>query len=334
MKLPVPPPRLEDLLKKVAKQGNGKRFFELFAMQSQIEIASQPYLPWHQLRHKKPPGDLTAEEWWVVTKMARQGLQRKIPLVDTSGRNFTYALTDEVLKAIEFVNRHLSGTIGMGERVANSANRDRYLMNSLMEEAITSSQLEGAQTTRAAAKDMIRTGRPPANRDERMIINNYNAMQRVRELREHDLSVSLVKELHRIVTDGTLDHPESAGRFQQPGEHRVVVGDHYGTIFHAPPPAESIEDRMEVLCRFANEKLDEGYMPGVVRALTVHFMAGYEHPFEDGNGRTARVLFYWLMLKQGFWMTEFLTISKILKKSPIQYGNSFISTELISTTLR
>lgn len=56
-------------------------------------------------------------------------------------------------------------------------------------------------------------------------------------------------------------------------------------------------------------------------------MMGYDHYFEDGNGRTARALFYWSMLREGFWLTEFLTISKILKKAHAQYARSFILTE-------
>nr|WP_296780300.1 hypothetical protein [Rhodococcus sp. (in: high G+C Gram-positive bacteria)] len=56
-------------------------------------------------------------------------------------------------------------------------------------------------------------------------------------------------------------------------------------------------------------------------------MAGYDHYFEDGNGRTARALFYWSMLKQGYWLTEYLTISKILKSAHAQYARSFLLSE-------
>ena len=45
----------------------------------------------------------------------------------------------------------------------------RYLVNSLMEEAIRSSQLEGATTTRRVAKELLRSGREPKDRGERMI---------------------------------------------------------------------------------------------------------------------------------------------------------------------
>jgi Fic family protein len=76
-----------------------------------------------------------------------------------------------------------------------------------------------------------------------------------------------------------------------------------------------------------NGKTGDTYLPAVLRAITVHFIFGYIHPFEDGNGRTARTLFYWSMLNQGFWLTEFLTVSKILKNAPSKYGASFLLTE-------
>ena len=47
----------------------------------------------------------------------------------------------------------------------------------------------------------------------------------------------------------------------------------------------------------------------------------------DGNGRTARALFYWAMLHRGYWLFEFISISKILKKAPAKYGRSFLHTE-------
>lgn len=64
-----------------------------------------------------------------------------------------------------------------------------------------------------------------------------------------------------------------------------------------------------------------------VRAIILHFWLAYDHPFVDGNGRTARALFYWSMLRSGYWLFEFISISAILHKAPVQYGRSFLHTE-------
>jgi len=115
---------------------------------------------------------------------------RPLPLKDSDGRNFQFALPDSALQRIERINREASGQIAVPELVVNPGSRDGYLMRSLMEEAITSSQLEGAVTTRAVAKEMLRTGRAPRDESERMIVNNYRAMERIRSLRAEKIGSS------------------------------------------------------------------------------------------------------------------------------------------------
>jgi Fic family protein len=65
----------------------------------------------------------------------------------------------------------------------------------------------------------------------------------------------------------------------------------------------------------------------VIRAIALHFQIGYDHPFVDGNGRTARALFYWSMLRSGYWLTEYLSISAALKRAPAQYSRAYLHTE-------
>jgi Fic family protein len=195
-----------------------------------------------------------------------------------------------------------------------------------MEEAIRSSQLEGATTSRRVAKEMLRSGREPADRSERMILNNYRALQFMREVGRR-LSPEIVFELHRILTEHTLDNPEAAGRLQRPDEDRVAVW-FDDEIVHEPPPADQLPTRLKELCKFANE--DENarqFVHPVVRAIVLHFWLAYDHPFEDGNGRTARALFYWYMRTRGYWLVEYLSISRILRNAPSQYARSFLLTE-------
>jgi Fic family protein len=207
--------------------------------------------------------------------------------------------------------------------------RSRYLVNSLMEEAIRSSQLEGATTSRRVAKELLRSGREPKDRSERMIFNNFRALQFMRDEMQGPLTPAAVLELHRIVTEGTLDDPQAAGRLQQPDEERVAVFDRDdGRRVHSPPPAEELPERLERLCEFANEDEDsERFVHPVIRAILLHFCLAYDHPFEDGNGRAARILFFWSMREQGYWLVEYLPISKILREAPAQYERAFLETE-------
>lgn len=325
MKVPAPPPDIEALLEQM--MSNERRSLRLFA-RATPRAMSREYLAWDKLRYKTAPDDLSAEEWWLVTRMARKSVQRDIAsLHDVHGNAFSYTLPDVVLEALDLVTRNASGAITISQQVTNPATRDRYVVNSLIEEAITSSQLEGAATSRRVAKEMIRSGRPPIDRSERMIINNYLAMLRITELRNEQITPAVICEIHRIVTEGTLDDPNSAGQVQSSDRERVSVWGDGNQLLHKPPPVAELADRMQRLCNFANDTGDEAYIPPVLRSIAVHFMMGYDHYFEDGNGRTARALFYWSMLRQGYWLTEFLTISKILRQAPSQYARSFLLTE-------
>ncbi|MEW6153550.1 MAG: Fic family protein [Actinomycetota bacterium] len=285
------------------------------------------YRHWDTMRRLAPPEGLTTREWWLQTKFVRLAMRKPLPLADKAGQPFWYAMVDPVLDYLHRVDQRAAGEVKVSAVVTNPATRDRYVVRSLIEEAITSSQLEGAVTTRAVAADMLRSGRRPRDRSERMIANNFQAVQFVRDHRDEPMTPELLCRLQAIVTEDTLDEAGTSGRFQAPGDVRVRVLDQDGQLLHSPPPAEELPERMDALCRFANGETGAGFMHPVVRAVVLHFWLAYDHPFADGNGRAARALFYWSMLHQGYWLAEFLSISRLLKQAPSRYARSFLYTE-------
>lgn len=284
------------------------------------------YEHWDKVRHLNPPDGLTSEEWWLGIRLARRQLQKPVPLLDQKGHPFVFATPDPILRALHEIDQLASGRIQMTEEVTNPSTRDRYVVSSLIEEAITSSQLEGASTTVEVAKNMLRTGRRPTDRSEQMIVNNFLAMHFVRQRVQDPLSPDFLHELHRILTDDTLDDPGKAGCFREDAD-QIQIEDETGTVLHVPPKAAELPERLERLCAFANDRPADSFLHPVVRAVILHFQLGFEHPFVDGNGRTARALFYWSMLSQGYWLAEYLSISSILKHAPSQYARSFLHTE-------
>jgi Fic family protein len=294
--------------------------------------AGQPrtdYIHWDKLRRLKPPDGLTSEEWWLALKLKRPGTP--LPLLSADGTPFSYGTPPSVQRLLHYADQHCSGEIAMAEAVTTSEQaRHHYLVNSVMEEAIRSSQLEGATTSRRVAKELLRTGRPPRDRSELMIVNNYRALEFMREEMGEELTPELVKTLQQILTEGTLDDPTGSGRLQNSQEDRVVVLDATtGKTVHVPPPADQLESRLEAMCEFANSGDED---PGrfthpVARGILLHFWLAYDHPFQDGNGRTARAIFYWYMRTHGYWLVEYLSISKILRQAPAKYMRAFLLTE-------
>lgn len=203
--------------------------------------------------------------------------------------------------------------------------KQRYILGNLMEEAWASSQLEGAATTRRVAKDMLRSGREPASRGERMILNNYRAIRTIAGLLDQPVTPTMLLTLQAFLTEDTLKNPEDVGRFRRPGED-IVVGDDSGQVVHIPPSADRLSDELGRLCEFANAE-SASFVHPVIKACLLHFWLAYLHPFCDGNGRTARALFYLCMLKQGYRLMEYIAISRVILRHRSSYERAFLYSE-------
>jgi len=287
------------------------------------------YLHWDQLRHHPPPEGLTHEEWWIRIKFARQALASQLPLKDEAGRPFVLASPDLLHRQLHEADRDLSGRMKLPSQLTTDGIRDRFQMSTLIEEAITSSQLEGAATTRKVANEMLRSGRQPHTHDEVMIFNNFQAMEYVRSVRNEPLSPDLVLRIHSIVTDGTLEDPSACGRLRTVEESRGAFGVYApeNTLLHTPPAAQQLPERLNACCEFANEDSGPEFIHPIARSILLHFWIGHDHPFVDGNGRTARALFYWSMLHHEYWLAEFVSVSHILYRAPAQYTRSYLHAE-------
>ena len=325
MRIPPSPPSVNTVLEMVKQKENQDKLLQLFTQFGPTDYKDR-YLHWDELRHREPPDGFTVEEHWFGTKFARSKLLKPLPFWDVEQRPFQFGMPDSVLRLLHEIDQNASGRIRMTERIANASTRDAYLINSLIEEAINSSQLEGAATTRKVAKEMIRTKRPPRNRSEQMIFNNFHAMQFVQEYQKERLTPAMIYELHRIVTDKTLDDANAAGTLRTPNDDIQVI-DNQGNLLFVPPKAEELPKRLKILCDFANAKEPTSFIHPVIKAILLHFMLAYDHPFVDGNGRTARAIFYWQMAREKYWLIEFTSISQIIKMAPAKYARAFLYTE-------
>lgn len=285
------------------------------------------YLHWDKLRHLKPPEQLSSEEWWFAIKLSRKTIYKFLPFKDKNAKPFVFATPDNILQQLHFIDRSTGIVSHNPSALLNTNMRDSYLTQSLINEAITSSQLEGASTTRKVAADMLRMNRKPRDISEQMIYNNYHAMQFIREIKNEELTIDIILELHRILTKNTLEDKNTEGALRISDD--IHVWDNEDQILHTPPKASELKKRLTQLCDFANNKEDKAnfFMHPVIKAVLLHFMLAYDHPFADGNGRTARALFYWSMAHQHYWLIEFISISEIIKLAPTQYARAYLYTE-------
>ncbi|WGE34408.1 Fic family protein [Actinobacillus genomosp. 1] len=319
MKMPKPP-AYDELLQAPV---NHNDFFSYLAEFKATDEKGR-YLAWDKFKRVNPNDSL---QKWLAVKMNRKTLQKTLKIGDIS---FAFCVPDSLQATLHFIDKSTGGSVGVSSLEGLSKQEQgRFLLKSLvMEEAITSAQLEGAVTTRKVAKEMLETARKPRTKDEMMIVNNYYLMQEAIARKDEPLSIELILELHRIATHNAIENKAVAGEFRQDDE--IYIADEYGDKIHQPPTHTELNHLMTAFCDFANDEHtgeSGNFIHPVIKAIILHFLIGYIHPFGDGNGRTARALFYWYMLKSGYWLFEFISVSRLLKEAPKQYAMSYIDTE-------
>lgn len=276
---------------------------------------------WDAVKYKKCPAGYTPAQLWTFVKASR--LKNKMTVWKKYG--VSLSLTNVMQKMCHEFDLCWGGSWESDTSMGTN-NKEQYLVNSLMEEAIYSSQMEGAATTRKVAKEMLRKKMAPRDKSQQMIHNNYQTIQFIVEHKDEPLSEALLLQVHRLMTEKTMQHPDDAGRFRNNDDVVVENGITHETV-HTPPSYLEIPQFVEDLCAFFNDKDGQPFIHPIIRGIIIHFMISYVHPFSDGNGRTARAMFYWYMLRQGYWLTEHLSISRVIAKSKKSYEKAFLYTE-------
>ncbi|MBI5361190.1 MAG: Fic family protein [Planctomycetes bacterium] len=292
-----------------------------------VEEVNEPYLYWDKIKYNSASEGITPEGFWMMVKYIRKGNMKQTAIRSEDGKYFTWfklPILDKILHDIDFD----CGANMLSTGRHDNAKEDKiYVYRGIIEEAIASSQLEGASTTRKAAKQFLTEGRKPKNKSEHMILNNFNAMQAIEsDYKNKELSFSLLLEMHSLITKETIEN-EAQGRLRRDDEKVVVSDTAEDIIYHIPPQMTFVQEQLSVLMDFANNKLTEPFIHPVLKAIMLHFWMGYLHPFVDGNGRIARLLFYWYLLRGNYWTFAYLPISKAIRNSPKQYGMAYVYSE-------
>lgn len=288
-----------------------------------ISSINSRYLYWSDVKYRMPSG-MTGIELWSKVKSVRNLTDVKI----WPQNNIHFSLTNTMQRLCHEFDMNFGGSWGASRIFPDDkTTQELYLISSIMEEAIASSQMEGASTTREAAKEMLRKKVSPKDKSQRMILNNYNTINFIRDHAKEKLTPALIMQIHGMMTENALDVPDAAGRLRRDDENIVVGNGITGEIVHTPPSAECLNEFLDCLCTFFNDENTGIFVHPIIRAITIHFLVGYYHPFADGNGRTTRALFYWYMMKSNYWLVQYLSISRIIKGSKKSYEKAFLYSE-------
>jgi Fic family protein len=303
------------ILDEFIRAGKFKDFFS-------IEETEYPY--YEKWKYKSKDWGIAAEKVWSAVKSSRY---KKINIAFASAPviNLSFSTPSIVQEYLHKLDLNLGGTL-QSDSLIPEQEKNSYLLSSIMEEAIASSQIEGAATTRRIAKEMLEKNQAPINKSQQMIHNNYITMKWIVENKNTELTKDVLLHIHQLITYKTLDNPVYEGQLRDNNEINIV--DETNEIFYTPPSHEHLEALVKQFLKIANDKnTNEGFIHPILKGILLHFLIGYIHPFVDGNGRTARALFYWYLIKKGYWLIEYMSVSRIILKAKAQYAKAYLHTE-------
>lgn len=282
-----------------------------------LKETDKRYDYWTELKRRPNQQFGDAKEVWKLVK-AHRSVQSRLLMI---GRyKFSYNITTYIEKDLHEFDLKLMGGLNKGS--ITPQDQQEYFRNTLIEEAIASSQIEGAATTTDIAREMIKKDRIPKNESEQMIFNNFNAIREIQVRLKEDLNKQIILDIHDIMTNKT-EAAKYAGSFRSGPIHVTDYVD--GEIAHTGPDSKEVDNLISQLLNFINS--EDAFIHPIIKASILHFMIGYIHPFGDGNGRTARALFYWYLMKKDYTLMRHISISRAILDSRSSYDKAFLKTE-------
>ena len=236
----------------------------------EITEYNKRYLYWSELKHRIKP-EANRKPIWVIMKLLRSERYEIIPFKSIKMK---YSTLSEFNKKLHEFDKYLAGNIETQTKTLGL--QKKYIISTLMEEAIASSTIEGAATTRKVAKTMLRERRKPKTKSEKMIANNYETMQFILTQKNKKLTPELLLEIQKRITKGTLEDPKDEGRFRDNNEIIVGHNTNPNIILHTPPEYKKIPKFIEEFCKFANEDSKEFIHP-IFKGIVLHFLLCYIH---------------------------------------------------------
>ncbi|MFA5183868.1 MAG: Fic family protein, partial [Syntrophales bacterium] len=259
------------------------------------------------------PGELNLSEVWQEIQRERKARGEVLDLRDEKGDNFWYVNLKPLQAKLHQIDSR--GRDSLYSYIKPDIENE-LILDSIIEEAWASNIIEGAFTTHKRAQELVRRNLTPKDKSELMTKNNHLAMTYILENRDSAFDIDFILKIHQIITQGTLDDPEYAGKFR---DDEVFIWDKTNTVIFKPMAAETIQPCLNNLVAWVNTQSEEDFIHPVVKASIIHFYLVYVHPFFDGNGRTARALFYFYLLKNQYAFFKYFSISALIAKQREKY---------------
>ena len=197
-------------------------------------------------------------------------------------------------------------------------NPDLFIAMYVKKEALLSSQIEGTQASLEGVLEFEADLIPKENLDEiKEVINYVKALNYgMGRLKELPMSLRLIKEIHKILLEGTRGAHRNPGQFRRSQNWIGPPGFPLSEAIFVPPPPDQVIPAMGELEKFLHQ---ESNIPPLVKIALIHAQFETIHPFLDGNGRIGRLLITFNLFWKEILSKPLLYLSFYLKKKRQEY---------------
>ena len=241
-----------------------------------VRDINERYLHWDEFLYRPMPNGAKEDLLWTLVKFNRKSNAKQLDICSKEGLSFSYNIPENIQEKLHKFDMNLGGSLETPQHIPPE-NKERYLISSIMEEAIASSQLEGAATTRKVAKSMLKSDRKPRDKSEQMIVNNYLTAKMIKETKVNKLTPKFLLKIHKTIATKTMDE-EVVGKYRENDD--IIVADTNNETVHYPPKYKLVPELIQCVCDFANQR-EQKFMHPIIKASILHFLIGYIHPFEE-----------------------------------------------------
>ena len=205
-------------------------------------------------------------------------------------------LSNEILKYITEIdkNRYNVSSVKLSKSVANKLRK-----NSKKKSSYASNKIEGNPLSEEQVDEVIENdGRRHFLKPEQEVRNYFLALNYLEEKagKQEPFSKELILDVQKLVEKGASKEKIGFRGPMPPGVLFAVYDSQTGNPDYIPPEYCDIPELVDELVRYVNTTDDH---PLIVAAV-VHYQLVTIHPFEDGNGRTARLLSGYIMDLNGY----------------------------------
>lgn len=289
-------------------------------LQELILQLNNSYADWNKVQHMHlSMNGITQGQVWEKIKQSRnQGFTRQIVLGE-------YTFSWSVSNAMEEWLHEMDIIAGATDKLVNRQKKQHpYFVNALIEESLGSAQLAGLVTSKKAARELLLKKKIPANTHEQAIQNIYTALKTIHVIKHEKLDRASFLQLHAIVIKNMATY-KATGRFR--------TNNKYDTAFinteaaYKAPESKSLDNLMQEVYDFFNEDKKPFFIHPIIKAAIIQYLVTFIRPFKDGNGRMARMLAYWYLLRKNYEMMQYVSTSAIIYKFKLPYPKSFVQVQ-------